>query len=340
MHGAGQSTTRSHVDDVASTRASAVRCAKLRGVTRVALLVNPAAGGGAGRRRAPALARALTRAGASADVFETRGPGDARRIVDECRQNAVDVIAVAGGDGTLNEVGQAYLDRDGRPVAGPPLALLPIGTGGDFQRTLGADDDLDRAVERVLTLEPRAFDLGVLRLTTLAGATELRAFLNITSFGLAGLTDRIVNGGPRWLGGRATFYLATVRALATWRNPPVCVHVDGTLWLESSVVNVMIANGRYFGGGMKIAPDADPADGLFDVVAVGDLSRLQTLGLTRAVYAGTHVTRPMVTTTRGVSVEARAAIGSDVVLIDMDGETPGRLPLSATMAPGAIWIRV
>ena len=118
---------------------------------RVALLVNPAAGGGAGRRRAPALARALARAGASAELLETRGPGDARRIVDACRRAGVDVIAVAGGDGTLNEVCQAYLDRDGRPVAGPPLALLPMGTGGDFRRTIAAADGLDRAVERVLS---------------------------------------------------------------------------------------------------------------------------------------------------------------------------------------------
>jgi diacylglycerol kinase (ATP) len=311
-----------------------------RRVTRVALLVNPAAGGGAGRRRAPALARALARAGASTDVRETRGPGDARRIVDECRRAAVDVIAVAGGDGTLNEVAQAYLDRDGQPVAGPPLALLPIGTGGDFARTLGVDGDLDRAVERLLSAEPRAFDLGVLRLTTLGGESELRAFLNITSFGLAGLTDRIVNSGPRWLGGRASFYLATVRALAAWRNPAVHVRIDGTPWLEAPVVNVMIANGRYFGGGMKIAPEADPTDGQFDIVAIGDMSRLQTLGLTRAVYAGTHVTRPHVTTTRGASVEANAAVATDVVLIDMDGETPGRLPLAATVAAGAIAILV
>lgn len=308
-------------------------------MSRVALLVNPAAGGGAGRRRAPALARALARTGASIVVFETRAPGDASRIVDECRRAAVDVIAVAGGDGTLNEVSQAYLDRDGRPVSGPPIALLPIGTGGDFRRTLGVGRDLDAAIERLLTRDPRRFDLGVLRFTTHAGARELRAFLNIASFGLAGLTDRIVNGGPRWLGGRAAFYLATVRALAGYRNPPVQVRVDGAAWLESPVVNVMIANGRCFGGGMRIAPHADPADGLFDVVAIGDLTRLQTLGLTRVVYAGTHLAHPKITETRGTWVEARPVVPTDVVLIDMDGETPGRLPLDARIAAGAIWIR-
>ena len=90
--------------------------------------------------------------------------------------------------------------------------------------------------------------------------------------------------------------------------------------MPKSVVNVMIANGRFFGGGMQIAPDADPADGRFDVVAVGDRSRLATLALTRAVYAGTHLGRPRITTIRGTSVEARPARPGDVILIDMDGE--------------------
>ena len=306
---------------------------------RVALIVNPAAGGGAARRRVPRLVRALARVGPTPDVLETRGPRDAARLVDECRRTGVDLIAVAGGDGTLNEVCQAYLDRDGRPVSGPPIAVLPAGTGGDFRRTLGIGDDPDAAIHRVMTSEPRPFDLGALWLTTHDGATDTRAFVNITSFGLAGLTDRLVNGGPKWLGGRAAFYLATVRALATWRNPPVRVVVDGKPWLDSPIVNVMIANGRFFGGGMHIAPAADPTDGAFDVVAVGDRSRLATLALTRAVYAGTHLGHRRITATRGTSVEARPARPGDVVLIDMDGETPGRLPLTARIVPGALWIR-
>ena len=306
---------------------------------RVALIVNPAAGGGAARRRIPRLLRAFTRVGPLPRVLETRGPGDAARLVDECRRSGVDVIAVAGGDGTLNEVGQAYVDGDGRPVSGPPIAVLPVGTGGDFGRTLGLGDDPDAAVHRILAGEPRPFDLGVLRLTTHDGASVTRAFVNIASFGLAGLTDRIVNGGPKWIGGRAAFYLATVRALATWRNPPVRVSVDGAPWLDSPIVNVMIANGRFFGGGMRIAPTADPTDGVFDVVAVGDRSRLATLALTRAVYGGTHLGRPGITATRGTSVEARPIRPSDVILVDMDGETPGRLPLAARVLPGALWIR-
>jgi YegS/Rv2252/BmrU family lipid kinase len=306
---------------------------------RVALLVNPAAGGGASGRRLPALHRALTRAGTSLDVFETRRPEDAGRVVDDCRRRGVDVLAIAGGDGTINAVCQAYVDAMGEPVSGPPIAILPTGTGDDFARTLAVGGDLDAAVDRLLACDPRPFDLGVLQLTTTTGAVAHRAFLNIASFGLAAITDRLVGASPAWLPGRAAFYLATVRGLAGYRNLPVRVTVDGEPWLESPIVNVMIANGRFFGGGMRIAPDADPADGAFDVVAIGDLGKLRTLALTRAVYAGTHVGRPRITATRGRLVEACPVAPSDVVLIDMDGETPGRLPLTARVEPGAIWIR-
>ena len=308
-------------------------------VLRVALIVNPTAGSRAGSRAAPALKAAIERGSASAEVFETQGPGDARRIAEECRNRNVDVIAVVGGDGTLNEVSQAYVDRDGNALSGPPLAVLPLGTGGDFRKTLELGTGLDEAVERLLTSEPRPFDLGILRVTSHTGVLETRAFVNITSFGLGGLTDRIVNAGPKWLGGKAAFYLGTLRGLIAYRNAPVRVKVDGATFLESPIVNVALANGRYFGGGMMIAPEADPRDGKLDVVALGDLTKLETVGLSQHIYAGTHLGRRGISTTRGTLIEAEPLVPNDEVLVDMDGETPGRLPLVARVAPGALWIR-
>lgn len=306
---------------------------------KVALIVNPAAAGGAGARAAPAAQRALERGGANVVIHATRGPGDARRLAELCRDEGADVIGVVGGDGSLNEVSQAYLDERGEPRPGPALALLPFGTGGDFRKTLGLGTSLDEAVERLLKSEPRALDLGVLRATGHDGAPVIASFLNITSFGLGGLTDRIVNKGPKWLGGKAAFFLGTLRGLAAYENAPVRVKVDGEVWLESPIVNVALANGRYFGGGMMIAPNAEPDDGALDVVALGDLTRLQIVGMTSAVYAGEHLSRPGVNATRGVTIEAEALVPRAEVLIDMDGETPGRLPLTATVARGAIAFR-
>ncbi|HEX5098132.1 MAG TPA: hypothetical protein VFV94_01470, partial [Polyangiaceae bacterium] len=215
----------------------------------------------------------------------------------------------------------------------------PLGTGGDFRKTLELGTGLDEAVERLLTSEPRPFDLGILRVTSHTGVLETRAFVNIASFGLGGLTDRIVNAGPKWLGGKAAFYLGTLRGLIAYRNAPVRVKVDGATFLESPIVNVALANGRYFGGGMMIAPEADPRDGKLDVVALGDLTRLGTVALTQSVYSGTHLDRPYVEHTRGRVIEAEALVPGAEVLIDLDGETPGRLPLAARVAPGALWLR-
>ena len=269
----------------------------------------------------------------------TTGPGDATRFAGECRQLGVDCTVVVGGDGTLNEVSQAYLDARGEPLAGPPLGVVPAGTGGDFRKTLELDTDLERSVERIMTSEPRPFDLGILRATGHDGRPVTRAFLNIASFGLGGLTDRVVNAGPKWLGGKSAFFLGTLRALVAYRNAAVRVKVDERVWLESPVVNVAVANGRYFGGGMQIAPEADPTDGLLDVVALGDLTRLGTVALTQNVYAGTHLGKPNVLSTRGALIEAEALVPGAEVLIDMDGETPGRLPLAVRVAKGALFLR-
>ncbi|HWP06558.1 MAG TPA: diacylglycerol kinase family protein [Polyangiaceae bacterium] len=306
---------------------------------KFALIVNPTAGSGSAGRVAPTVQRALERRGIEVTVCPTAGPGDATRFAGESRASAADCTVVVGGDGTLNEVCQAYLDARGEPLAGPPLGIVPAGTGGDFRKTLELDTDVERSVERLLGCEPRAFDLGILSAMDHDGRPVTRAFVNIASFGLGGLTDRVVNAGPKWLGGRSAFFLGTLRALIAYRNAAVRVTVDGAVWLESPVVNVALANGRYFGGGMQIAPEADPTDGLLDVVALGDLTRLGTVALTQSVYTGTHLDKASVEHTRGRVIEAEPLVPGAEVLIDLDGETPGRLPLAARVAAGALWLR-
>jgi diacylglycerol kinase (ATP) len=307
---------------------------------KVALIVNPTAGSGAGGRIGPLVVQALEARGTSTALYETREPGDATRLAERCRDEGVDSIGVVGGDGTLNEVVQAYLGRGGEPRPGPALALVPAGTGSDFQKTLGIRSNVEDAVERLVARPPRPFDLGILELTAHDGGRIARAFLNITSFGLGGLTDRIVNAGPKWLGGKTAFYVGALRALVAYRNAPVRVRVDGAIFLEAPIVNVAVANGRYFGGGMLVAPEADPSDGAFDVIAMADMDKLATAALTNHIYRGTHLTRPGVTTTRGAVVEAEPLVPNAEVLIDMDGETPGRLPLVARVARGALAIHV
>jgi len=306
---------------------------------KLRVLVNPKAGSGTARRKMPEVERALGQAGVTFEWAETERPGDAARLVRKARADGVECLAVMGGDGTLNEVAQAYLNDEGVPIAGPDLALLPAGTGGDFKKTFDLGDGVHQAVARLVGATPRAIDLGVLSLTSDAGTRVTRAFINITSFGIGGLTDRIVNRSPKWMGGRAAFFLGTLRAMAAYRNAPVTLRVDGRVVLEGPIFNVAIANGKYFGGGMKIAPDADPGDGRFDVVALGDMTPLQSVALSSKIYAGTHLGEPRISVARGTEVEADPLGAHHEVLIDMDGETPGRLPLTARVAKGALRIR-
>jgi YegS/Rv2252/BmrU family lipid kinase len=304
------------------------------------VIVNPKAGSGAAKRRITEISRALDREGLSYDLALTSGPGDARRLVDRARADGIECVALVGGDGTLNEASQAYVDAGGNVVPGPDLALIPAGTGGDFRKTFGLDDRVESAVRRLASGCRRPLDLGVLELVADDGEKVVRAFVNITSFGIGGLTDRIVNSTPKWMGGRAAFYLGTLRAMIAYRNAPVVVKVDGEELTRGRILNVAIANGRFFGGGMKIAPDADPSDGQFDVVVLGDLSPAEAIALTGKIYRGTHLDNTKVRVARGKLVEAEPLRAKDHVLIDMDGETPGRIPLRARIAAGALHIRV
>jgi len=305
---------------------------------KVRVIANPLAGAGSARRKLPAIVRAFRARGQDHEVVTTSRPGDATGLARAARDAGVSVIVVVGGDGTLNEVAQAYLDDRGEFVPGPELALVPAGTGGDFRRTLGLDEAAENAVTRLLSAAPRPIDMGILSFVADSGKPATRAFVNIASFGTSGKVDRLVNATPKWMGGRLAFAIGTVRALATYRNAPVSVKVDGEAFYEGPISVTAIANGRCFGGGMKIAPQADPSDGLFDVVIVGDIGFGESLARAPELYKGEHIGKSSVFSTRGKVVIAEPR-NLDPVYIDTDGEAPGRLPLTARVVPGALRFR-
>ena len=226
--------------------------------THVRVILNPSAGSGGAMRKLEAIGDALKRYELRHEIVLTKARGHAAELARAARTDGVDVIAVVGGDGTLNEVAQAYLDPNGEPVKGPDFALIPSGTGGDFKKTLGLSGALDEAVARIRYGSRRPIDLGVLRITTHEGGERPYAFVNIASFGIGGQVDAIVNQGSKWLGGQAAFFVATLRAMAKYRNAAVRVQVDGQAWFEGPIFNVAIANGRYFGGGMMIRAARGP----------------------------------------------------------------------------------
>jgi YegS/Rv2252/BmrU family lipid kinase len=310
------------------------------------LVVNPRAGAGRAERRLPALERALRMRKLDYRVVLTSSPGDATRLVREALGSGAEGIAVVGGDGTLNEATNGFFTEKGELIATKAwLGPLSCGTGGDFRKTLAStnagssDAAMEALVERLIASPVRAIDAGWLSFVGNDGAPAGRAFLNIASFGLGGLVDRLVNDAPKWMGGTPAFFVGALRAASRYQNQRVRVTVDDELPRETSIANLAIANGRFFGGGMQIAPRAELDDGLFDIVGLENVGFADQLQLAPHLYAGTLLGKRGVTYTRGRVVVAEPVDPRDHVLLDVDGEAPGRLPARFELRPGALRLR-
>lgn len=303
------------------------------------LIVNPRAGAGRATRLLPQLLTALRSHGFAPDVRETQRAGHATELVREALKSGAPGVAVVGGDGTLNESTNGFFHPDGSLVASDAwLGPLPCGTGGDFRKTVGISNDVASMAARLATAQPRALDAGWLSYEDHEGKPASRAFLNIASFGLGGLVDRIVNQSPKWMGGKPAFLFGTVRGLARYRNRRVRVRVDDGEPYEQSILNVAVANGRYFGGGMHVAPRAEPDDGLFDVVAIERSGVLGNVGLLKHMYGDSLLEQHGIWYSRGRKVVAES-LDAAPVLLDVDGEAPGRLPATFEIRPGALRLR-
>jgi diacylglycerol kinase family enzyme len=187
---------------------------------------------------------------------------------------------------------------------------------------------------------PRTIDVGWLeyRAGGKDGPPGRSAFVNIASFGIGGLVDQLVNRSSKAFGGTVSFFLATARAAVSYRNQPVELVFDGKddEPMRVTINNVAVANGRYFGGGMFIAPKAELDDGLFDVITIGDVGPGEMLLNGRRLYAGTHLELPKVTSRRCKKLDARPAAGATEVLLDVDGEALGALPATFTVKENAL----
>ena len=300
---------------------------------RVTVIVNPRSKLGATGSEWPAMERALRATWPSLQAKLTTGQGHATALTREALAAGSDLVIAVGGDGTNNEVVNGFFDGE-RPIAPDAvLGFIPQGTGGDLRKTLRIGKTLEECLPVLVAGNVRAIDLGVARFVGTAGDNQCRVFVNITSFGLGGLVDRKVNNSSKALGGKASFFLGTLKALLAYRNQDVRLRVDDGFDQVLRISNVAVANGQYFGGGMWVAPHAKPDDGMFDVVILGDFTKSETVFGAGRIYKGTHLKLPKVRELRGRHVEATSEAE---VLIDMDGEQPGRLPISLDVLPGAL----
>jgi len=239
------------------------------------------------------------------------------------------VVAV-GGDGTLNEVVNGIAGRD------VELATIPLGTGMDFGRTYGIPTKFDAAVRVALEGEVRTIDAGRVTYRTWGGDPAERFFANVSSVGMSGAVAQRANGMSKLLGGKVTFFYALTRVFLEWQNTEVTVQLDDTE-RHGRMHDVIVANGVWHGGGMKLAPDAAPDDGQFDVVLIGDVSKIDFLTTAPKIYKGKHVHHPKVEVLRSRRVEVDAPVP---LPIELEGEQVGTTPAAFSVVPGALRVRV
>jgi YegS/Rv2252/BmrU family lipid kinase len=305
------------------------------------IVVNPASASGATGKAWPGVASAVRQHFGPFEVALTKRSGEAVEIAERAARAGHRLVIACGGDGTINEVANGIL----RAESETELGILPSGTGGDFRRTLGIPARAADAARALREGETRVTDAGRVTFVNERGEEESRFFVNVASFGMGGDVIKRVKsreglpaGAARLLGGRLSFAAAALQAAVTFEKPLVRVALDGGAAAQMSVANFCVANARYFGGGMKIAPNAKLDDGRFDVVAVGDVSALNVLANSYKLYLGTHLGMQEVRHAHARRVRAESADGSTVKL-EVDGELAGRLPAEFEMLPGALRVR-
>jgi YegS/Rv2252/BmrU family lipid kinase len=302
-------------------------------------IVNRNAANGSAARIWPRLAEQAAAKLGEFDVLFTERIGHATDLARQAAEEGAKLVVSVGGDGTLSEIVNGLMAPDGTPV-NPETAVgqLCIGTGGDFRKSTGLPKDLELALDWLAGEKTTPIDVGRMEMTDHSGNLVVRHFANITSIGIGGDIDDRVNSTTKAFGGFFSFFWGSLMGMLHYKNQLVRLVLDDERDLgERRIFAVAVANGKFLGGGMKIAPDADHTDGLFEVVIIGDVGWGEKLTVLPKIYKGGHIPHPLIEVHRARKV---VATSDEIVLLDVDGEAPGRLPTTFEICPGALRFKV
>ncbi len=294
------------------------------------VIVNPSSAGGSTGEAWPQIASDLRSQFGAFRVCFTKKRGDAAALAGEAARKGAKLIIACGGDGTVSEVANGILSS-GKDAE---LGIVPSGTGGDFRRTLEIPSQ-SRAAARVLsTGRTVKIDVGRISFVDHNGNEAMRYFVGVAS---CGMSTKVIE---RVKAEKMSFAASLLQTAMRTEPTRLAVQLDDSHERHLVVLNLCVANARYFGGGMKIAPDAKLTDGKFDVVGIGDLSALKLFTSAPRVYMGSHLSMPEVSHALARKVSVRSADRSLDVALEVDGELPGKLPATFQIIPEALRVRV
>ncbi len=301
------------------------------------VIVNPESNRGRTRGRWKEIKEALRSQIREFRYEFTEKPLQAIEISREAVRSGHDLIIGVGGDGTMNEIANGFFED--RRIINPDSALgiLPSGTGSDLTKSLGIPGRLKDALKVITEAPSAAMDVGRVSFRDNSGSETERLFLNVSDFGVGGEVVKRVN--DRRLQRKASSYVrCLVSAMVNYRSRRIRIRVDGRELPEDEYLIGAIANGRIFGKGMKIAPEARLDDGLLDLVLVKSMKFFEFCRHGWKIFTGTHLSHPKISLVRGRTVEA-LAVEEGNVLLELDGEQLGRLPAKFEILPRSLRIK-
>jgi len=302
-------------------------------VLHTKVIVNPVAGAYSTRRKWPLISKLLERIGLSFDFEYTQGVGHAIELARAAASDGYRYLVAVGGDGTVNEVANGILRSTA--ANNTALGIVSTGTGSDFVRSVGIPRRYPDACSCLTSQRRLSIDVGVVEYQS-GGQTLRRFFVNTAGVGFDAAVVEKTERLPKYFGGTIPYLAGLVRTLFGYKNKPIVAEVGDEV-VSGRMLDVVVANGGYFGGGMHVAPQAELGDSLLDVVIIGDMGKFELLKALPTVYKGTHVNHPKVSMKKA----SRIAITSpEPMLVYADGELLGECPASFWLMPSALSIVV
>jgi len=302
--------------------------------TGVVFVVNPASANGSTRRHWPEIARRAAALGLTGETVFSERPGHTAELARQAAEGGAGLIVAVGGDGTVHEAVNGLMQV--APERRPELATIPRGTGKDFARSFRIPRTTGEALAVARDGATRTVDVGRAGFTAWDGTPSEVYFANFAGAGISGAVAARANTSSKALGGKASFFWATTSVFLSWENSEYEVSIDGEQ-RAGRMLEVIAAIGDQLAGGMRLTPDADPADGLFDIVLIGDATKVDFVLTLPKIYRGTYLPHPRAEVVKGRRVEVRAAAPLPIAL---DGEQPGTTPAVFEIVPAALRLRV
>lgn len=286
---------------------------------KLLFIVNPVAGKGLAIRSITRIKDYCADNLHECEIIQTKYSGHGTEIAKKSHNAAYDAIIAVGGDGTVREVASALIGST------TPLGILPLGTGNDLARTFNLPHDLNQAMSVIVKNSPVAVDVG---------CSENFFFLNVASVGLDAEIVKFIAKIKRFLPRKAAYYISAMIKFATYRAKSVVLEIDNQV-VKSKVLFIAVANGTFYGGGMKVNPKGSINDGYLDVILVRPVPRYKIPFLMAQFFKGEHLNLPYVTQYRCKSIKISS---TESLLVNGDGDIIATTPVDFSVQSNLIHV--